>query len=121
MTLPARCRHRVIVALLAMVFVTTIGVRLVDSAPPNILFIFCDDLAYQAIGAYGSKLGLATPNMDRLAREGMLFRNCCVTNSICGPSRAVCLMGKFSHLNGFLQNGDRFDGSQPTMPKMLQA
>ena len=86
---------------------------------PNILFIFADDHAYQAIGAYGSRIN-KTPNIDRLANQGMLFRNCFVTNSICGPSRAVILTGKYSHLNGIMVNGPKFDGSQPTMPKLLQ-
>lgn len=87
--------------------------------PPNILFIFSDDHAAQAIGAYGSKLN-QTPHIDRLAREGMLFRNSFCANSICGPSRATILTGKHSHVNGFRRNGDRFDGSQWTFPKELQ-
>jgi arylsulfatase A-like enzyme len=86
---------------------------------PNILFLFTDDHATQAIGAYGSKLN-RTPHMDRLAAEGMLFRSAYVTNSICGPSRAVILTGKHSHLNGFRRNGDKFDGSQVTFPKLLR-
>ncbi|MDF1658157.1 MAG: sulfatase [Verrucomicrobiales bacterium] len=88
---------------------------------PNILFIFCDDHATQAISAYDGPLaGLApTPNIDKIAEQGMLFRRCYVTNSICGPSRAVVLTGKYSHLNGFRNNGDTFDGSQETAPKLL--
>ncbi len=86
---------------------------------PNILFVFTDDHAAHAISAYGSKIN-RTPNLDRLAKEGMLFRHCFVTNAICGPSRAVILTGKHSHLNGFIQNGDRFDGSQTTFPKLLR-
>lgn len=86
---------------------------------PNIVFIFSDDHAYQAIGAYGSKVN-QTPNMDRLAREGMRFDRCYVTNSICGPSRAVIQTGKYSHLNGFYRNGNRFNGDQQTFPKLLQ-
>jgi arylsulfatase A-like enzyme len=87
---------------------------------PNILFIFTDDHAAHAISAYGSKIN-ETPNIDRLAREGMLFRNCFCTNSICGPSRAVILTGKHSHLNGFRDNlTPAFDGSQTTFPKLLQ-
>ena len=86
---------------------------------PNIVFIFSDDHAYQAISAYGSNRNV-TPHLDRIAKEGMLFRNCLVTNSICGPSRAVILTGKHSHLNGFMTNGDRFDGSQQTFPKLVQ-
>jgi len=93
---------------------------------PNILFIYCDDHAYQAISAYQevSAYGLnlnQTPNIDRLADEGMRFDNCFVTNSICGPCRAVIQTGKYSHLNGFYCNGDRFDGHQQTFPKLLQA
>jgi arylsulfatase A-like enzyme len=87
---------------------------------PNIVFIFSDDHAYQAIGAYGSKLN-ETPNLDRLAKDGMRFDRCLVTNSICGPCRAVILTGKYSHLNGFYNNSNsRFDGSQTTFPKLLQ-
>src|SRR5262245_42971473 len=88
---------------------------------PNILFIFADDHAYQAIGAYGSGLN-RTPNIDRIAAEGMRFDRCLVTNSICGPSRATVLTGKYSHLNGFYNNtNSRFDGSQVTFPKLLHA
>ncbi|MCH8822748.1 MAG: sulfatase [Planctomycetes bacterium] len=86
---------------------------------PNIVFIFADDHAYQAISAYGSVIN-KTPNIDRLASGGMLFENCFVTNSICGPSRAVILTGKYSHINGFYRNGLKFDGSQQTFPKLLQ-
>ncbi|MBT5378246.1 MAG: sulfatase-like hydrolase/transferase, partial [Opitutae bacterium] len=85
---------------------------------PNILFLFTDDHATQAISAYGSNLN-RTPNLDRLAREGMLFRRCLVTNSICAPSRAVILTGKYSHLNGHRDNKATFDGSQQTFPRFL--
>jgi arylsulfatase A-like enzyme len=90
-----------------------------ENSPPNILFVFADDHAVQAIGAYGSIIN-QTPHVDRLAREGMVFRNTFVTNSICAPSRAVILTGKHSHLNGIFTNRDRFDGSQVTFPKLLQ-
>ena len=86
---------------------------------PNILFVFSDDHAYQAISAYGSRLN-STPHMDRLSAEGLRFDNCYVTNSICGPMRAVILTGKYSHKNGFMVNGNRFDGEQQTFPKLLQ-
>ena len=86
---------------------------------PNILFIFADDHAYQAISAYGSRIN-ETPNIDRIAHGGMRFDHCYVTNSICGPSRATILTGKYSHHNGFLVNGNRFDGSQQTFPKLFQ-
>ena len=89
---------------------------------PNILFIFSDDHSPNAIGAYDGWLKSVnpTPNIDALARQGMLFRNSFCTNSICGPSRAVILTGKHSHLNGFMQNGNKFDGSQQTFPKLLR-
>ena len=89
---------------------------------PNIVFIFSDDHAYQAISAYGhpAKL-LETPNIDRIAKTGMRFDRCLVPNSICGPSRATILTGKYSHANGFYDNSySRFDGSQVTFPKLLQ-
>lgn len=78
-----------------------------------------DDHAYQAVSAYGFGLN-HTPNIDRLADEGIRFNNAFCTNSICAPSRAVVLTGKFSHVNGHLDNGDTFDGSQVTVPKLLR-
>jgi arylsulfatase A-like enzyme len=90
-----------------------------DAVRPNIVLIYSDDHAYQAVGAYGSNRN-ETPQIDRLAQEGMRFTNCCVTNSICGPCRAVIQTGKYSHLNGFKTNNDRFNMEQPTFPKMLQ-
>ncbi|NNE93557.1 MAG: sulfatase [Verrucomicrobiales bacterium] len=92
-----------------------------EQTHPNILFLFTDDHATQAISAYGGPLAkiAPTPNLDRIAEEGMLFKKCYVTNSICGPSRAVVLTGKYSHLNGFRSNGDTFDGSQMTAPKWV--
>ena len=93
----------------------------VPEKKPNILYIMADDHAYQAVSAYGYGLN-RTPNIDRIAREGMRFNNCFVTNSISGPSRAVMLTGKYSHKNGFYDNGRYtvFDGSQQTFPKLLQ-
>src|SRR5688572_14500139 len=87
--------------------------------PPNIIFIMTDDHAYQAISTYGSIL-MNTPQIDRLAREGMRFDKAYVTNSICSPSRAVALTGKFSHLNGVKDNEDVFDSAQVTFPKILR-
>ena len=86
---------------------------------PNILFIITDDHAYQAISAYDDRL-IHTPNIDRLAEEGMLFDRAYVTNSICSPSRAVALTGKFSHLNSVRDNLDVFDTAQMTFPRILQ-
>ena len=89
---------------------------------PNILFIFTDDHALNALSAYGGPLAklAPTPHLDRIAKEGMLFRHCLVSNSICAPSRAVILTGKHSHLNGQRTNKDTFDGSQQTVSKLLQ-
>ena len=86
---------------------------------PNILFIMSDDHAYQAISCYGSKIN-HTPNIDRLASEGMRFDQSFCTNSICAPSRATMLTGKYSHINGQVDNKVIFDGSQETFPKLLQ-
>ena len=93
-----------------------------EKQPPNILFIFSDDLAFQAISAYGEKRQLLqTPNIDRIAREGIRFDRCLVTNSICGPSRATILTGKYSHMNGFYNNSNStFDSTQQTYAKILQ-
>ena len=99
-------------------------VSAIDAADqrPNILFIFSDDHAPHAIGAYDGWLKSVdpTPNIDRLAAQGMLFKNSFCTNSICGPSRAVIQTGKHSHQNGFMNNGNTFDWNQQTFPKLLQ-
>jgi len=87
---------------------------------PNIVLIVSDDHAYQAISAYGSKL-MKTPNIDRIARGGVIFNKAYVTNSICGPSRATILTGKYSHKNGFKDNLSKFDGSQDSFIKQLRA
>jgi len=86
---------------------------------PNIIFIMTDDHASHALSCYGSKIN-ETPNLDRIAREGMLFENSFCTNSICAPCRAVILTGKYSHINGVKDNRLKFDGSQQTFPKLLQ-
>ena len=86
---------------------------------PNILFIMSDDHAYQAISAYSDKL-IQTPNIDRIANEGMLFTNASVTNSICAPSRATLLTGKHTHLNGKINNIMPFDTTQITFPQLFQ-
>jgi len=86
---------------------------------PNILFIMSDDHAYQAISAYSDKL-INTPHIDRIANEGMLFTNACVTNSICAPSRATILTGKHTHINGKINNIMPFDTTQVTFPQLFQ-
>lgn len=85
----------------------------------NILYIMTDDHSYQTISAYDKRY-INTPNIDRIANEGVRFCNSYVGNSISGPSRAIMLTGKFSHKNGFRTNSDLFDGAQQTFPKLLQ-
>ncbi len=89
-------------------------------APPNIVFIMADDHGWQAISAYGSDRNV-TPNIDRLAAEGMRFDRAFVTNSICAPSRAVILTGLHSHLNGVRTNAETFDSEMVTFPALLTA
>ena len=104
-----------LVALVSIV--TVLPVAAADR--PNIIFIMSDDHAAHAISAYGSKVN-QTPNIDRLAREGMVMRNVFVTNSICTPSRAAILTGQYSHLNG-VPVFNRFDSSRMTVAKLLQS
>jgi arylsulfatase A-like enzyme len=85
---------------------------------PNIIFIMSDDHAAHAISAYGSRVN-KTPNLDRLAREGMKLGNVFATNSICTPSRAAILTGQYSHLNG-VPVFNRFDSSRTTVARLLQ-
>ncbi len=86
---------------------------------PNIIFIFSDDHATQAISAYGSKIN-KTPNIDRIASEGAIFVNTFCGNSICAPSRATVLTGKHSNIHGKTDNLVKFDNTQPTFPKILK-
>ena len=111
-------RHLLLTAALA-----ALSLGAAEKRPPNIVFIFSDDHAYQAISAYGDPKKLnETPNIDRIGKEGMRFDRCLVTNSICGPCRAVVLTGAYGHINGFVNNtNSRFDGSQITFPKLLKA
>ena len=83
----------------------------VNTRRPNIIFIMSDDHPAHAISAYGSVIN-HTPNIDRLAEEGMLLENCFCTNSICAPSRATILTGKETHINGVRTLGDKLDGRQ---------
>jgi arylsulfatase A-like enzyme len=110
-------RMRTLASLVALVLVVLTAPAATDSRP-NIIFIMSDDHAAHAISAYGSRVN-QTPNIDRLAREGMLLRNVFVTNSICTPSRAAILTGQYSHLNG-VPVFNRFDSSRTTVAKLLQ-
>lgn len=87
---------------------------------PNIVYIMTDDHTQQMMSCYDST-HIRTPNLDRIAADGVRFTNSFVANSLSGPSRACMLTGKHSHTNGFRSNEtDVFDGSQPTFPKYLQ-
>jgi arylsulfatase A-like enzyme len=97
----------------------SIGVARAQAPRPNILFIFSDDHAEQAVSAYGSRVNV-TPNLDRLAAEGVRFANALVTNSICTPSRATLLTGQYSHQTG-VPVFNPFDGSRDHVAKRLQA
>ena len=115
--------RELIVWLLPVLFLLT-GCSALNEPPdkdqrPNILFIMSDDHAYQAISAYSDHL-IQTPNIDRIANDGMLFTNACVTNSICAPSRATILTGKHTHINGKINNLMPFDTSQVTFPQLFQ-
>lgn len=96
----------------------TLPLAAAGTARPNILFIMADDHAAHAISSYSSTL-IQTPSIDRIAREGMLLENCFATNSVCTPSRAAILTGKYSHKNG-VPTFNTFDGSQWTVAKELQ-
>lgn len=93
----------------------------VEQQRPNIIYIMSDDHAVQAISAYGHPLSqiAPTPNIDRIAAEGVRFDQAYCGNSISGPSRAAILTGKHSHKNGFMRNDRPFDGDQQTLPKIL--
>ncbi|MEC9037312.1 MAG: sulfatase/phosphatase domain-containing protein [Verrucomicrobiota bacterium] len=112
-------QKKIIISLLASCYLLIS----VAAKGPNILFIFSDDHAEAAISAYGSHLAKSapTPNLDRIAKEGAIFKNSFCANSICGPSRACILTGLHSHTNGFLDNNNsRFDGTQTTFPQLVQ-
>jgi len=108
------------VGLAAVGAVTGCSPRKGDAAKPmNIVYIMCDDHSYQTISAYDTRY-INTPNIDRLANEGVRFNNSFVANSLSGPSRACIITGKHSFTNGFLDNSTTFDGDQQTYPKLLQ-
>ena len=116
-----KCILRHIAILLALTSMQYLESFADEPSRPNILYIMSDDHAAPAISAYDGFLAEAapTPNIDRLADEGMLFENCFCTNSICTPSRAVIFTGLYSHLNG-VYKFTPLDQSQPTLPKLLQ-
>lgn len=109
---------KLILPLAALAF-STGSVAQQKTKRPNIIFMMTDDHTTQAMSCYGSKL-MKTPNLDRIANEGIRFDNCYAVNALSGPSRACILTGKFSHENGFTDNASVFNGDQQTFPKLLQ-
>ena len=89
---------------------------------PNILYIMSDDHAYQAISAYGTAVGrlAPTPNIDRIANEGMRFDNAFVENSLSSPSRACTITGLYSHQNGQRQLLEGIDSTRTFFSELLQ-
>lgn len=95
---------------------------------PNIVWITGEGVPLSVLSCYGSRL-MKTPNIDRIAKEGMKFENSFITNALCAPSRATLLTGKYNHLNGMVSNppettegetSPHFDASQETFPKLLR-
>src|SRR2546425_13279296 len=122
---PPRCLRFFVLALLTLLVVRPSPAR-ADQVPkkakrPNILFIMSDDHASAAISAYGSWLTKIhrTPNIDRLAKQGLRFTNCCVTNSICTPCRAAILTGQYSHVNKVYTLQDPLDPSRQHFVRLL--
>lgn len=95
------------------------GQKQVPDTKPNIVFILSDDHAPAAISAYGDKI-MHTPNIDRIAENGMLFENTFVVSSLCAPSRAAIFNSQYGAKSGFKRIGDVFDGSGNTLPNLLQ-
>lgn len=118
--------HKLLIALSGLLILSSCHtVKEQTNSRPNIIYIMADDLTTQAISIYENGIydELApTPNMDRLAKEGMLFKNVMCTNGICGPSRAAILTGDYSHVNGYFKNhkGGVFDSTKWTFPQEFQ-
>lgn len=102
-----------------VIFLSLFTISTYAQERPNIIYIMSDDHDADAISAYNKKL-ISTPNIDRIANEGILFNKCFVGNSICSPARATLLTGQHSHKNGVKDNFAPFDSSKITMPKLLQ-
>ncbi|MBC9797752.1 sulfatase family protein [Sinomicrobium weinanense] len=111
--------YGIVVLLLFTAACKEAGKKAGEEKKPNIIFIMTDDHTTQALSAYDRRY-ISTPNLDRIADEGMRFKNCFVTNSICGPSRAVILTGKYSHINGLTDNSKVFDSTRVIYPQLLK-
>ena len=105
-----------------MILAAVLEAGAAPASPPNIVFIMADDHNQAAMSCYDDRFHgiLKTPNLDRLAGQGMRFNHMTATTAICSPSRASLLTGKLGHLSGFYLNMDTFNGAQQTFPKLLQ-
>jgi uncharacterized sulfatase len=92
------------------------------SSKPNIIFIMSDDHTTQGFGIYGSRLASLnpTPNLDEIAKEGMIFENCFVNNSICTPSRAAIITGQRAQTNGVLDLEGEIGPERQFLPKEME-
>src|SRR5436190_1455207 len=121
-------RAATLLALLAALLGAAGQSRGAAPARPNFLFIYTDDQRWDALGVVQRELGkngrfpwLKTPNMDRLAAEGVRFRNAFVVNSLCSPSRACFLTGRYNHVNGVANNHTPFPGDSVTYATLLRS
>jgi arylsulfatase A-like enzyme len=109
---------------LLLAFLVSYGITLAHASavhrPPNVLFIVTDDQRWDAIGLGGSR-HLQTPNMDRLGKEGVFFRNAFCTTSLCSPSRASILSGLYAHAHGVVDNFTEYPEQLASFPRVLQA
>ena len=106
-------------ALFSLAFLAALAPAVAQTASrPNIIYVMSDDHALRTLGAYSDFH--ATPNLDRISREGAVFENAFVGNSICGPSRAAILTGTHGHVNGVTGNGEPWDSTQAVFPRVLQ-
>src|SRR5262245_17281945 len=119
---------RALVALFALALPAVGSARAADAKGPNFVFLFADDQRYDALGVVQKEQGdkarfpwFKTPNMDRLAAEGVRFRNAFVVNSLCSPSRACFLSGRYSHANGIWNNTTPLDEKLVTHASILRA
>src|SRR5262245_43214043 len=115
---------------LLLILIVQISANAADPAPrrPNVLFVYTDDQRYDAMGVVQREQGerarfpwFQSPNMDRLAAEGVRFRNAFVVNSLCAPSRACYLTGQYNHHNGIVNNHTPFAPESVTYPSLLRA
>ena len=109
----------ILIEVLFLFSITHLSCHMKETQPPNIILIMADDHAVNAVSAYGSQL-IKTPNIDRLANQGILFENCFSTNSICNPSRASIMTGKYSHIHGLTTNYIKPGNEHITYPELLK-